>query len=297
MSILFLLHALLCIYIMLTRVEWGLRYAYFPSTTASLLDKLTRASTNTIELGGAAASVVLDASGTVAIHTTCYEHVTKVLGLKAANAFWNPRYYDPSTPTITKQIIFIDEKQLLEEMRSLIWLATVTGSTLIIPNILGSTDGSKFQNKNAMDLYENQILWPAYRVIHLRRENGQTIIKTKIAEPGFYWRIERDYGKPPDPTVIFFDPKNNLDKIQVQIENARKNKNGSRIVLHSSIAYPNSKNRKLVLSQQQQISKTKVSVRCNTFNQDNQESIERVTTWAKHSVGLYADNYVNELLR
>ena len=201
-----------------------MRYAYFPSSAASLLDKLTRATTNTIELGGEAASIVLDGSRTVAIHTTCYEHVTKVLGLKAANAFWNPRYYDPTTPTITKQVIFVDEKQLLEEMRSLIWLATVTGSTLIIPNILGSNYGSAFQNKNAMDLYENQILWPAYRVINLRRESGQTVIKTKIAEPGFYWRIQRDYGNPPDPTVLFFDPKKNLEIIQTQIENARKNR-------------------------------------------------------------------------
>lgn len=62
-----------------------MRYAYFPSSAASLLDKLTRATTNTIELGGEAASIVLDGSGTVAIHTTCYEHVTKVLGLKAYN--------------------------------------------------------------------------------------------------------------------------------------------------------------------------------------------------------------------
>ena len=267
---------------------------------------MTRATTNTIELGGEAASIVLDASGTLAIHTTCYEHVTKVLGLKASNAFWNPRYYDPSTLTITKQIIFIDEKQLLEEMRSLIWLATVTGSTLIIPNILGSPYGSQFQDKHAMDLYEKQILWPAYRVIHLRREKGQTIIKTKIAEPGFYWRIKRDYGKPPEPTVIFFDPKKKLDKIQIQIENARKNKNGTRIVLHSTIAYPNSKNRKLVLSQQQQqqqqlqqrSSTVKASsVRYNSVNQESLEAIERVTSWAKHSVGLYSDTYYDELMR
>ena len=190
-------------------------------------------------------------------------------------------------------------------MRSLIWLATVTGSTLIIPNILGSPDGSQFQDKNAMDLYKKQMLWPAYRVIHLRRENGQTIIKTKIAEPGFYWRIKRDYGIPPEPTVIFFDPKKKLGKIQIQIENARKNKNGTRIVLHSTIAYPNSKNRKLVLSQQQQQQQQQQqsstvnsqSVRYNTVDQESLEAIERVTSWAKHSVGLYSDTYYNELMR
>jgi hypothetical protein len=57
----------------------------------------------------------------IAIHTTCYEHVTKVFGLKATNAFWNPRYYNPSTKTITKQILYINQEQLIEEIRSLTW--------------------------------------------------------------------------------------------------------------------------------------------------------------------------------
>ena len=114
---------------------------------------MTRATTNTIELGGEAASIVLDASGTLAIHTTCYEHVTKVLGLKASNAFWNPRYYDPSTLTITKQIIFIDEKQLLEEMRSLMLNrrdekkrdeTRKTFETIYDARIIGSNASSQF---------------------------------------------------------------------------------------------------------------------------------------------------------
>lgn len=50
--------------------------------------------------------------GTVAMHTTCYEHVTKVLGLKATNSFWHPKYYDPLRPTITKQILFINDNQV-----------------------------------------------------------------------------------------------------------------------------------------------------------------------------------------
>ena len=38
--------------------------------------------------------------GSIAVHMTCYENVNKVMGLKAANAFWNPLYYDPNKRTI-----------------------------------------------------------------------------------------------------------------------------------------------------------------------------------------------------
>lgn len=59
------------------------------------------------------------------------------MGLKAANAFWNPRYYDPLRRTITKQLLYIDSQSLLDEVRSLVWLAIVTERSLILPNILG----------------------------------------------------------------------------------------------------------------------------------------------------------------
>ena len=60
------------------RVEWGLRYAYFPNYSAPLLDKMVRVTSTTVELGGAAAAEVLESEGSFAVHTTCYEHVTKV---------------------------------------------------------------------------------------------------------------------------------------------------------------------------------------------------------------------------
>ena len=47
-----------------------------------------------------------------AAHTTCYEKWNKVTGLKAVNAFWNPFYYDPSIPTITKQLVFTTEREV-----------------------------------------------------------------------------------------------------------------------------------------------------------------------------------------
>lgn len=59
-----------------------------------------------------AAYELLAEGRTLAAHMTCYEHSTKVLGLKATNAFWNPLYYDPLRPTLTKQIVFISEEQV-----------------------------------------------------------------------------------------------------------------------------------------------------------------------------------------
>lgn len=52
------------------------------------------------QLGGkVAASEIREAVG---VHATCYERATKLLGLKAANAYWNFVNYDPNRRTITK---------------------------------------------------------------------------------------------------------------------------------------------------------------------------------------------------
>lgn len=47
-----------------------------------LLDKIYKFEDKTYELGGAAASGVLDEKGAYAVHTTCYEQKAKVMGLK-----------------------------------------------------------------------------------------------------------------------------------------------------------------------------------------------------------------------
>ena len=256
---------------------------------------MTRVTSTTVELGGTAASSVLDQQGTVAMHTTCYEHVTKVLGLKATNSFWNPRYYDPDTLTITKQIIFINEFQILEEIRSLIWLALSTGSTLIIPNILGSES----QHKNSVDLLHGQALWPAFKVAYLKRSKGQTVLKVKIAEPAFYWRIERDYEKPPEPMVLFFDPKkDDLEIIKSSIDKLRNKGQGSRIILHSSYAYPINTERKKIISLQAPTENEKQNGKKDPWllrPKKDADTVLRLTDWAKDSVGYYKSTYSAEL--
>jgi hypothetical protein len=64
------------------RGTFGLKYAYFSIETAPLLDKLVLREGNTMELGGEAIQGYLDAKQSIAMHTTCYEKSTKVMGLK-----------------------------------------------------------------------------------------------------------------------------------------------------------------------------------------------------------------------
>ena len=110
--------------------------------------------------------------------------------------------------------------------------------------------GSIYQHKDSIEKYKGHSLWPSYRVSHFIREHGQTKIKVKIAEPGFYWRIKRDYSDVPNPYILYFDPKyDNLNKIQRDIKKIRKLKKVTRIVLHSSYAYPISPDRRKVHSQ------------------------------------------------
>ena len=120
--------------------------------------------------------------GSIAVHMTCYENVNKVMGLKAANAFWNPLYYDPTKRTITKKLLFTDERELQAELRALIWTAIATKRTLILPNILAS------ETVGTVDLYQNNALWPGFRLAYIKPG-----IDVDIVEPAFYWRIQRDY--------------------------------------------------------------------------------------------------------
>ena len=86
---------------------------------------------------------------------------------QAANAFWNPEYYDPSRRTLTKKIIYHNYLQFSNELKSLIYLSIVTGRTLIIPNILGP-DGSK-----GVDIFNDRILWPGFRAIHISQNKNK----------------------------------------------------------------------------------------------------------------------------
>lgn len=150
------------------------------------------------------------------------------MGLKATNAFWNPRYYDPLTPTITKQLIYINTKQLLDEVRSLVWLGLITNRSVIIPNILGS---DKIPG-DTIEKYLGQSLWPGFRVLFLKRKAGKTIIPINILEPAFYWRISKDYESTPEPEVLFFDPS--VDNMESILKMVQESSNIPRIVLHAS---------------------------------------------------------------
>ena len=210
------------------RGTFGLRYAYFDNSSAALMDKIVQKYRN-IELGGEAASVMLEGEHTVAMHTTCYEHSTKVMGLKATNAFWNPRYYDPLRPTLTKQIIYLSEEQLLEEMRSLVYIAMATKRAFIAPNLLGDEYGAH----GVTERYRGRAMWPGFRVIKFKRTKGVSELRIDVLEPAYYWRVGRDYDEPPAPVVVYFDPA--VDKISTIVQRLQEIK-APRVILHAAKA-------------------------------------------------------------
>jgi len=207
------------------RGTFGLRYAYFDNSTAALMDKIVQKYRN-IELGGEAASRMLEDEHTVAMHTTCYEQSTKVMGLKATNAFWNPKYYDPLRPTLTKQILFLSEEQLLDEMRSLVFLAIATRRAFIAPNLLGDESG----NHGVTERYRGRAMWPGFRVIKFKRSKGINELRVDVLEPSFYWRTQRDYDDVPEASIVYFDPKEKLSAILKRLKSAKS----PRVILHAS---------------------------------------------------------------
>jgi len=103
---------------------------------ALLLDKVKEQSKNGIkfEMGGDMAKEEL--TDAIAVHATCYEGQTKLLALRAANAFYTPHYYDPNRRTLTKPIMFVSPESMYREIAALAFLAIRSNRTLIIPNIL-----------------------------------------------------------------------------------------------------------------------------------------------------------------
>lgn len=250
------------------RGTFGLKYAYFTHDTAPLLDKLVLQIGHTVELGGEAIGDLLFKKKSIAMHSTCYEKSTKVMGLKASNAFWNPKYYNPSRRTITKQILYVNELQLLDEVRSLVWLALVTERSLIIPNILAS---SSLHNKYKYNLYNDQLLWPGFRVLYLKTTNGQNDLSVEVLEPAFYWRTTRDYDDIPEPYIIYFNPSDDLQAIREKLDINTKE---TRIIIHhDKYSFSNSA---LSSSKQAML---------------RQESERNIYYWANNSVGIYKENY------
>ena len=72
-------------------------------------------------------------------------------------------------------------------MRSLVWLAMATNSSVIIPNLLGSEVGTDIQAARAVPLYKGQALYPAFRVTKFKRDkNRQQLLGVNVLEPGTY---------------------------------------------------------------------------------------------------------------
>ncbi len=174
------------------RHAFGLRWTYVDEQAAVLLDKIYKFDGKTYELGGEAALQMLNERGAFAVHTTCYEQKTKVMGLKAANAFWNPLYYDPQRRTITKPLVWLTETQLRHEVRALLYLGAATNRSVIIPNVLGD------EMLGDVDLYRGMALWPGFRIAYYKE--GMAHIET--VEPAYYWRVKRDYAPVDDPDGI-----------------------------------------------------------------------------------------------
>ena len=198
---------------------------------------------------------------------TCYENVNKVMGLKAANAFWNPFYYSAERRTITKQLLFVSEKQLQSEIRGLIWIAMATNRSLILPNALGSS------KVTTVDLFKGLALWPGFRLAYVK--SG---IDVDIIEPAYYWRVSRDYSR----------PSHSRDGVQsVTIPQAHVlglQESASFLdILH---AVAESKEPRLILN-----------MRKGHFLSTNgdEDTVRRLRAWADDSVGLWSRSYEQEL--
>jgi hypothetical protein len=268
----------------------GLRFAYFRNSSAALLDKIVQ-KWRGIELGGQPVAAFLEAQKTIAVHTTCYEQRTKVMGLKAVNGFWNPRYYDPLRPTITKQILFISEEQVRDEIRSLVWLAVATGRSLILPNLLGAPSHIPTTHIE----HEGQAMWPGFRVAYMKRQKGsrrwyggkvetmvRTMIDVELLEPAYYWRVERDYDDPPAPTLVPYRRGDTLTDLKKRIETLdTKNNANSRVVLS------------YVMDQSQRDTLPSGAVR----EEEEAAAHARVRAWSEHSVGNFEDTYDVEYRR
>ena len=203
------------------------------------------------ELGGQLSKDVI--GDAIAVHATCHERSTKLLGLKAANAFWNSLYYNPHRRTITKPLMFLSKRQLRMELISLTYLAMKTNRTLLLPNILigvGSNikgDMKKelcenhnvpycFEVINSRDILEKQDhaaffqgewYWPSWRTIVDFEEN----LGLDTVEPSYYFKIQNDFKmEVPEPYVHRIDV--NLNHISLnQVLNDISQINEERLVL------------------------------------------------------------------
>lgn len=227
------------------RWRTGFSWGYLPNTTAVLIDKIFKFEDMAVELGGEAAGSLL--SGAVAVHTTCYEQKVKIMGLKAANAYWNPRYYHPLRRTLTKMILFTHPRTVLQEVRTLVYLGMRLNRTVIIPNLLAETITNprlvqaedKRSNKMQRPIYRNHTLWPGFRVLFIKplsnnKQAAEPSVQVDIAEPAFYWRVARDYASAtplPEPFVVSFPETASIVALEKALS-LPQNQAQPRLVLH-----------------------------------------------------------------
>lgn len=299
------------------RGENGLRFAYFSNTTAALMDKIVQ-KWRGIELGGEATAQWLEQRHAIAVHTTCYEQRTKVMGLKAVNSFWNPLYYDPLRPTLTKQILYTSDEQVRDEIRSLLWLSMVTNRAFISPNLLGPKEKYLMESHQ----FHGKAMWPGFRVMFLKRGLGtetklvKNLLEVDVLEPAFYWRVQRDYDDVPEPTVLMLEADDDLTRIKAKIEQLG---NAPRIVLHYSsdtVIKARKNSNRGVLSMLQSVGKWERQAfqslsRGATIRESGtsslslpedmivseEEETKRVVTWAQNSMSDFPAEYEKEILR
>jgi len=287
----------------------GFKWGYMANTTAVLIDKVFKFEDMAVELGGEAAVGLLDNRGAVAVHTTCYEQKSKINGLKASNAFWNPKYYDTRRRTLTKKILFTSPRHVLNEVRALVFLAKRTKRTLIIPNVLAPTitdpallqAEDKRSNKAQRPVFRNQTLWPGFRVLYLKTKsggkNGEPLVDVDVAEPSFYWRLGRDYASPsrpvPRPHVLSLPAEEASVKAIEAAMLLPQNDAQPRLILHLYTPFSSSS---AAAAAAAGAASPSVVAEAAALAADLNAMIVQQRAWADDSVGKYLDFALEALL-
>lgn len=186
--------------------------------------------------------------------------------MQAANAFWNPVYYDPHRRTLTKQLVYLNDQQLRWEVRALLYLAIATNRSVIIPNILGN------ELLGEVQIYNGNALWPGFRVAFFKKTFAHPV---SILEPAFYWRVRRDYTIRPDDVP-----------------------NATVVSLHNIKRHTINAVEKLLLSEDyRQIPRIVLYSAHKAGTPPDEETLRRVLEWSENSVGTYPDGYETETHR
>lgn len=265
------------------RYAYGLKWDFISNKSAILQDKVFKFHNRNIDIGGEASAEILSKLGAVATHTTCYEQKAKASGLKAASAYWNPIYYDPDRLTITKQLLYTGDKQLRDELQTLIWLAKQLNRSLILPNLLGSS-------KALAPVYKGRRMWPGFRLAFTEKQDAHVL--HNILEPAFYWRVERDYAPVPPPKVIAVDKTTHVTDLVRLIQDAADNYPRIVLVVVNHVKNVHQKVRAIGSeysgSHLAESSSERLSFVTKLYDNESENiTAKRIIIWAEDSVGLW----------